>query len=101
MAAMGRSVFHRRPSAHGRTETFARNAMLGLFYEIPMTVSRRPRRVQRTPRATRNDSSLDQLSQHPQRLRDGEPKRLRRFEIDDKLDLCWLLDRQIGRLGAV
>ena len=35
------------------------------------------------------------------RLRDGEAECLRRLEIDDQLEFRGLLDRQIGRLGAL
>jgi hypothetical protein len=31
----------------------------------------------------------------------SEPKRLRRLEIEYQLEMGWLLDRQVGRLGAL
>jgi hypothetical protein len=31
----------------------------------------------------------------------GEAKRLGGLQVDDQLEFCWLLDRQIGRLGAM
>src|SRR6476660_10014178 len=36
-----------------------------------------------------------------QRGRHFEAKRLRGFEIDHQLEFGWLLDRQVGRLGAL
>src|SRR5438045_421574 len=36
-----------------------------------------------------------------QREWDGEAERPGCFEIDDKLKLCWKLDRKIGRLGTL
>jgi hypothetical protein len=38
---------------------------------------------------------------HEQRRRNFKPKRLRRFEIEGQLDSGGLLDRQVGRFGAV
>ena len=46
--------------------------------------------------------SLDQLiGTAEDRLRHGEAERLRGLEVDDQLERRRLLDRQIGRFGAV
>ena len=34
-------------------------------------------------------------------MRHGETKRLGGLQVDDQLELSWLLDRKIGRLGAL
>src|SRR6516165_1437273 len=43
----------------------------------------------------------DLVSAGEDRQRDGEAERLGGLEIDDQLEGRWLLDRQIGRLGAL
>jgi hypothetical protein len=55
------------------------------------------RRAQHNPRAIRNDSSLYQLSLHPQRLWDRETQRLSGFDVDDEIDPSRLLNRKIAR----
>jgi hypothetical protein len=42
----------------------------------------------------------DLIRSHQERLRDRQPERLGRFEIDDQLELRWLLDGQFSRLSA-
>jgi hypothetical protein len=47
-------------------------------------------------------ASLDHLvSAGDQCRRYGDPKHLGSFEIDKQLDLCGLLDRQVGRLLSI
>ena len=36
-----------------------------------------------------------------QRRRDLEAERLRRFEVNDQLECCWLLNRQVGGIGTL
>src|SRR6516162_6602068 len=36
-----------------------------------------------------------------QRRRDLEAKRFRRLEINDQFECCWLLNRQVGRIGTL
>jgi hypothetical protein len=44
---------------------------------------------------------LDHVVRAPQhRRRDREPERLRGLQIDDQLELRWLFDGEVGRLGA-
>src|SRR4030095_10628126 len=44
---------------------------------------------------------LDHVVRAPQhRRRDREPARLRGLPIDDQLELRWLFDGEVGRLGA-
>ena len=38
---------------------------------------------------------------HEDRARKRQFERIRRLQVDDQLELCWLLDRQIGRLRAL
>jgi hypothetical protein len=48
-----------------------------------------------------NYLSFDHLvGRGEQRGRYGEPEGLSSLEIDDQLELGWLLDRKIGRLGT-
>ena len=50
----------------------------------------------------RSRSLLDHLvGAHQERLRHGELQRLRGFEVDDQLESCRLLDREIGWLGTL
>src|SRR5262249_61974608 len=45
--------------------------------------------------------SLDDLvGPHKEGLRDRQPKGLRGLQINDQLELSWLLDWEIGGLGA-
>src|SRR5882762_3591640 len=47
-------------------------------------------------------SSLNHLiGSGEQRLRHGKAEHLGGFEVDHQLEFGWLLDRQIGRLGAL
>jgi hypothetical protein len=43
----------------------------------------------------------DLVGSQQNRLRDGQPDDLRGLEVDDQLELCRLLDRQISRLRAL
>jgi hypothetical protein len=43
----------------------------------------------------------DLVSGGQQRFRDGEAERLGGLEVDDEFELCRLLDRQVGRFGAL
>ena len=46
--------------------------------------------------------SLNDLVRPPEhRWRDRQVERLGGFQVDHQLELRWLLDRQIGRLGAL
>jgi hypothetical protein len=43
----------------------------------------------------------DVVRPRQQRRRDREAERLRGLEVDDQLELRWLLDGEIGRFGAL
>jgi hypothetical protein len=46
-------------------------------------------------------SSYDLIRPHQHIRRDRQANLLRCFEVDDELELLWLLDRKIGGLSAV
>src|SRR5262249_25839811 len=54
----------------------------------------------RLQRRKRDDSFYDLIHPQQQRRRDGEAEGLGGLHIDDQLELCRLLDREIGSLGA-
>jgi hypothetical protein len=50
----------------------------------------------------RHDLSLDDLVRpHENRLRDRQAEGLRGLEVDDQLELCGLLNREVGGLRAL
>src|SRR5690349_20788322 len=73
-----------------------------LFMAVDRKSSTHPQNDAPDPERTWRTRLLDHLvSSAEQQQRDGEAERLGGLHVDDQLELCWLLDGQIGWLDAL
>src|ERR1700688_4918396 len=86
---------------HDRTRTLRRKVRFSLAPRAPSihdpsaTLA-----VQRSTRETMPGLLDHFVGAHEKRFRDRESERLRGGEVDDQIELGWLLNRDVGRLGA-